>query len=65
MADRAGERIERARANRQPDLHVIVEDPRKDSNVSAVVRSAEALGVAKLHVIKSDGLGQSLSPKVT
>ncbi|MBD3176592.1 MAG: tRNA (guanine-N2)-dimethyltransferase, partial [Armatimonadia bacterium] len=30
-----------------------------------VVRSAEAVGVAKVHIIKSDGLGQSFSPKVT
>jgi len=52
-------------ANRQGDLHVIIEDIRKDANASGIMRTAEAVGVGTIHVIKTDGLNQSVLPRVS
>ncbi len=59
------DRSERALANRQGDLHVIIEDIRKDANASGIMRTAEAVGVETIHVIKTDGLNQSVLPRVS
>jgi len=58
-------RIERAHANRQADLHVVIEDVGKERNVSSVMRTCEAVGVGRVHVICTDGARQSVSPRIS
>lgn len=51
---RTPERVARVRAvlhRRQPDLVVVVEDIRDHHNVSAILRSCDAVGVLDLHMI--------------
>lgn len=59
------DRTRRALANRQADLHVIVEDLHKDANVSGILRTAEAVGVVTVHVIRTDGMSQTVLPRVS
>lgn len=40
---------------RQPDLTVLAEDVHKAHNVSAVLRSCDAVGVAEIHVVSPGG----------
>jgi len=59
------DRSERALANRQGDLHLIIEDIHRDANASGIMRTAEAVGVGTIHIIKTDGLNQSVLPRVS
>lgn len=58
-------RIQRAIANRQSDLHVVIEDVGKERNVSSIMRTCEAVGVGRLHVICTDGAEREVSPRVS
>lgn len=40
---------------RQPDLHVVLERLRNPHNISAIVRTCDAVGVQYLHVIEESG----------
>lgn len=48
---RRQERIERAIGRRQPDLSLVLEDIHDPHNVSAVLRSCDAVGVLRVHLI--------------
>ncbi|MCP5821250.1 tRNA (guanosine(18)-2'-O)-methyltransferase TrmH, partial [Klebsiella pneumoniae] len=45
------ERICRMMAMRQPDLTLCLEEVHKPHNVSAVIRSADAVGIHDLHAV--------------
>lgn len=52
------ERFARLRAvldRRQPDLTVLCEDVHKSHNISAILRSCDAVGVAELHAVSPGG----------
>jgi tRNA (guanosine-2'-O-)-methyltransferase len=52
------ERFARLKAvldRRQPDLTVLAEDVHKAHNISAVLRSCDAVGVAEIHVVSPGG----------
>lgn len=49
-------RLERAEANRQHDLRVVVEDIARERNAESVLRTAEAVGAAVLHVVRREDL---------
>jgi tRNA (guanosine-2'-O-)-methyltransferase len=42
-------------ARRQPDLTVLVENVHKPHNVSALVRTCDAVGIGQLHAVSDDG----------
>lgn len=44
-------RINQMLDKRQPDLTVIIENVHKNHNLSAVVRSADAVGVHEMHAV--------------
>jgi tRNA (guanosine-2'-O-)-methyltransferase len=52
-------------ANRQTDLHVVIEDVGKERNVSSIMRTCEAVGVGRVHVICTDGAEQAVSPTIS
>lgn len=47
-------RIRKLLSTRQPDLTLLLEEVHKPHNVSAVIRSADAVGVHKIHMVKQD-----------
>ncbi|MCU6668342.1 tRNA (guanosine(18)-2'-O)-methyltransferase TrmH [Enterobacteriaceae bacterium H4N4] len=49
------ERIREMLARRQPDLTVCMEQVHKPHNVSAIVRTADAIGVHEVHAVWPDG----------
>jgi tRNA (guanosine-2'-O-)-methyltransferase len=59
------ERLARANANRQLDLHVVVEDVYKEQNASSILRTAEAVGVGTLHVVRTDDLDLEYTARIT
>ena len=48
---RRQERIERAVARRQPDLSLVLEDIHDPHNVSAALRTCDAVGVLRVHLV--------------
>jgi tRNA (guanosine-2'-O-)-methyltransferase len=53
------ERFAKLRAaleRRQPDLTVLADSVNKDRNVSAIVRTADAVGIHRLHAVSDTGL---------
>lgn len=58
-------RVARANANRQLDLHVVVEDVYKEQNASSILRTAEAVGVGTLHVVRTDDLDIEYTARIT
>ncbi|OAT50791.1 tRNA (guanosine(18)-2'-O)-methyltransferase TrmH [Providencia heimbachae] len=54
MNERRYRRICQMMAMRQPDLTICLEEIHKPHNVSAIVRSADAVGIHQIHAIWSD-----------
>ncbi len=52
--ERRQERIELALRRRQPDLSLVLEDVHDPHNVSAVLRTCDAVGVLRVHVVYVD-----------
>ncbi|MGH2533952.1 MAG: TrmH family RNA methyltransferase [Thermomicrobiales bacterium] len=51
--DRRRRRIESVLSRRQPDLTVVLENVHDPHNVSAVLRSCDAVGILRIHVVYS------------
>ena len=51
VSDRRRDRIEASLASRTRDIVVVLEDIHHDHNSSAVLRTAEAMGIFELHVV--------------
>lgn len=49
------ERLQSAIEHRQPDLHLVIENVHDPHNVSAVLRTCDAVGVGVVHLVYSDG----------
>jgi len=49
------ERLRRAIEGRQPDLHLVLEEVDDPHNVSAVLRTCDAVGVGTVHFVYADG----------
>jgi len=58
-------RVERAEANRQHDLHVVIEDLYNERNASSILRTADAVGVGTVHVVRTDDLRLELVARVS
>lgn len=48
------ERIKQVLAQRQPDLTVIMEDVHKPHNLSAIIRTCDAVGIFAVHAVNRD-----------
>ena len=48
-------KLKSALARRQPDLTVLLDDVNKPHNVSAIIRSADAVGIARIHALSTSG----------
>ena len=48
-------RLKHALLRRQHDLTVLADGVHKDHNVSAIIRTSDAVGVARLHAVSPDG----------
>ncbi len=55
MTDRRRQRILDVLSRRQPDLSVLVEDVYKPHNLSAILRSCDAVGVGSVHAVTPTG----------
>ena len=57
------QKIRRLLAKRQPDLTLLLEEVHKPHNVSAVIRTADAVGVHRIHAVweENDGLRKGTS----
>jgi tRNA (guanosine-2'-O-)-methyltransferase len=55
MTPRRFHRLRQVLDRRQPDLTVVMENVHKPHNFSAIVRSADAVGVFTAHAVTSDG----------
>lgn len=54
MIPRRYERLKQVLSKRQPDLTVITEDVHKPHNLSAIIRTCDAVGVLEVHGVNSD-----------
>jgi tRNA (guanosine-2'-O-)-methyltransferase len=50
------EKLRRALARRQPDLTVLADSVNKTHNVSAILRTADAVGIHRVHAIATGGM---------
>jgi tRNA (guanosine-2'-O-)-methyltransferase len=64
VSERRRDRIESALASRTRDVVLVLEDIHNDHNSSAVMRTAEALGILELHVI-AERSAFSVSDKIS
>jgi len=55
MTQRRRERVTTVLARRQPDLTVVAESVHKPHNLSAVLRSCDAVGIATIHAVQPTG----------
>lgn len=55
MTDRRAERIRQVLDRRQPDLTVVAENVYKPHNLSAIIRSCDAVGVGTVHAVNPTG----------
>lgn len=55
MTLRRRERIHDVLAHRQPDLTVLAEEVHKPHNLSAVIRSCDAVGIGTVHAVRPTG----------
>src|SRR5210317_1411994 len=54
MTDQRRQRIEAVLANRQPDLTVLAEHLHKPRNLSAIVRTCDAVGINEVHAVPGE-----------
>ncbi|MFC1688803.1 tRNA (guanosine(18)-2'-O)-methyltransferase TrmH [Pseudomonadota bacterium] len=54
MTDRRREKIEAVLADRQPDLTVLAEHLHKPRNLSAIVRTCDAVGINEVHAVPGE-----------
>lgn len=55
MTERRRQRIFDVLSHRQPDLTVLAEDVYKPHNLSAILRSCDAVGIGEVHAVKPTG----------
>ncbi|MFA5551404.1 MAG: tRNA (guanosine(18)-2'-O)-methyltransferase TrmH [Trueperaceae bacterium] len=55
MTERRRQRIFDVLSRRQPDLTVLAEDVYKPHNLSAILRSCDAVGIGEVHAVKPTG----------
>ncbi len=55
MSARRYQRIQTVLAKRQPDLTILAEDVYKPHNLSAMLRSCDAVGIGKVHAVNPTG----------
>ncbi|MBM4196234.1 MAG: tRNA (guanosine(18)-2'-O)-methyltransferase TrmH [Gammaproteobacteria bacterium] len=55
MSPERFEQLKAVLARRQPDLTVLAEDVHKSHNISAIVRTCDAVGVMELHAVSPGG----------
>ena len=55
MTERRYRRIQEVLARRQPDLTVLAEDVYKPHNLSAMLRSSDAVGIGVVHAVRPTG----------
>jgi tRNA (guanosine-2'-O-)-methyltransferase len=48
-------KLKSALARRQPDLTVLLDEVNKPHNLSAIIRSADAVGIARIHTLSTSG----------
>ena len=54
MIPRRYQRIKQVLAKRQPDLTVLTEDVHKPHNLSAIIRTCDAVGILEVHAVTTD-----------
>ena len=54
MIPRRYERLKQVLSKRQPDLTVVTEDVHKPHNLSAIIRTCDAVGVFEVHGVNSN-----------
>lgn len=62
MIPRRYERLKQVLSKRQLDLTVITEDVHKPHNLSAIIRTCDAVGVFEVHAVNSNGKMPTYSP---
>jgi len=55
MTERRYRRIQEVLARRQPDLTILAEDVYKPHNLSAMLRTADAVGIGTIHAVRPTG----------
>ncbi|HKI58355.1 MAG TPA: tRNA (guanosine(18)-2'-O)-methyltransferase TrmH [Trueperaceae bacterium] len=55
MTERRFRRIQEVLARRQPDLTILAEDVYKPHNLSAMLRTADAVGIGTVHAVRPTG----------
>ena len=62
MIPRRYERLKQVLSKRQPDLTVITEDVHKPHNISAIIRTCDAVGVFEVHAVNNKSELPTYSP---
>lgn len=62
MIPRRYERLKEVLSKRQPDLTVITEDVHKPHNLSAIIRTCDAVGILEVHAVNSNSKTPIYSP---